>query len=205
VAETGFPKSLRDALAASVVVPVIREQSGPAAREVAEWAIEQGLPAVELTATTPGWRDALASLAGRHPDVAVGVGTLFTERDALEACELGAAFLVSPAPAPDVALVAARSGRLMIGGGFTPGELLAAARQGVAKLFPAHAVGPGFLRSVLAVAPEADVIPTGGIGLDDVRAWLDAGALCVGVGSELRPGPDAARRLAELRSVGATA
>jgi 2-dehydro-3-deoxyphosphogluconate aldolase / (4S)-4-hydroxy-2-oxoglutarate aldolase len=205
VTETGFPRSVRDALAASVVVPVIRARDGQAALETAEWALEQGLPAVELTATTPGWRDALASLAGSHPDAAVGVGTLFTEHDAQDACDLGAAFLVSPAPVPGVAEVAARNDRLMVGGGFTPGELHAAAALGVAKLFPAHAVGPRFLRSVLAVMPGADVIPTGGIGLDDVPAWLAAGALCVGIGSELQPGPDAARRLAELRAVGASA
>ena len=74
-------------------------------------------------------------------------------------------------------------------------------RRGIAKLFPAHAVGPRFLRSVLAVAPPgARVVPTGGIALDDVRAWLDAGAYAVGMGSELAPSAENAARLRELRA-----
>jgi 2-dehydro-3-deoxyphosphogluconate aldolase/(4S)-4-hydroxy-2-oxoglutarate aldolase len=202
VKETGFSQdAVRAALADAVVVPVLRTDSAESALGPAQWAVEQGLPVVELTATTPGWRDALASLRERFPDVAVGVGTLVDERDANDACDLGAAFLVSPVPAPDVAAVAARRGRLMVGGGFTPAELLAAAAGGVAKLFPAHAVGPRFLRSVLAVAPGADVIPTGGIALADVPAWLEAGALCVGIGSELDPGPATARELRALRAI----
>ena len=65
-------------------------------------------------------------------------------------------------------------------------------------------VGPRYLRSVLAVAPPgARVVPTGGIGLGDVEAWLDAGAYAVGVGSELAPGPESAARLRELRAVAA--
>ncbi len=87
----------------------------------------------------------------------------------------------------------------MVGGGYTPAELLAAADGGIAKLFPAHAAGPRYLRSVLAVAPGARVIPTGGIALDDVGAWLEAGAYAVGIGSELAPGPESAERLAALR------
>ena len=82
----------------------------------------------------------------------------------------------------------------------TPAEVLAAADGGIAKLFPAHAVGPRYLRSVLAVAPPGTrVVPTGGIALDDVAAWLDAGAYAVGIGSELAPGPESAERLAALR------
>ena len=89
---------------------------------------------------------------------------------------------------------------LTIGGGFTPAEVLAAADGGIAKLFPAHAVGPRYLRSVLAVAPPGTrVVPTGGIALDDVEAWLDAGAYAVGIGSELRPTPEHAERLQALR------
>jgi 2-dehydro-3-deoxyphosphogluconate aldolase/(4S)-4-hydroxy-2-oxoglutarate aldolase len=73
----------------------------------------------------------------------------------------------------------------VIEGGWTPGEIGAAAETGVAKLFPAHVGGPAYLRTLLAVLPGAVVIPTGGIGLDDVHDWLDAGAAAVGVGTAL--------------------
>jgi 2-dehydro-3-deoxyphosphogluconate aldolase/(4S)-4-hydroxy-2-oxoglutarate aldolase len=193
--QTGFAEAA-EAIRAAVVVPVIRTPTAAEALEVAEWAIEQGLPAIELTATIPGWLDALRSLQGR---AVIGAGTLRTAEDAEAACDAGAGFLVSPVPAPEVARVGAERGVLTMGGGFTPAEILAAAEGGIAKLFPAHAAGPRYLRSVLAVAPGARVVPTGGIALDDVEAWLEAGAYAVGIGSELAPGPESAERLAALR------
>ena len=199
--ETGFADTAARAIAASVVVPVIRTPSAREALAVAEWAIAQDLPAVELTATSPGWREALQALRRSAPETVVGVGTLRIAEDARAACADGAGFLVSPVPAPAVARVGAEHGALVIEGGFTPAELLAAAAGGIAKLFPAHALGPRYLRSVLAVAPPGTrVVPTGGIGLDDVEAWLDGGAYAVGVGSELAPGPQSATRLRELRA-----
>jgi len=198
--ETGFAESAARAIAAAVVVPVIRTPNTAEALEIAEWAIEQGLPALELTATTPGWVEALRHLRERSPDTFIGVGTLRTADDARLACAEGAGFLVSPVPAPAVATIGAGRGVLTIGGGFTPAEVLSAADGGIAKLFPAHAVGPRYLRSVLAVAPPGTrVVPTGGIALDDVQGWLDAGAYAVGIGSELRPTPEHAERLQELR------
>jgi 2-dehydro-3-deoxyphosphogluconate aldolase/(4S)-4-hydroxy-2-oxoglutarate aldolase len=135
--ETGFAEVER-AIRSSVVVPVIRTSTAEDALAVAAWALEQRLPALELTATIPGWLDALCEVAG----AVVGVGTLRTAEDARAACDAGARFLVSPVPAPEVAQVAAERGVLMVGGGYTPAELLAAADGGIAKLFPAHAVGP---------------------------------------------------------------
>ena len=73
--------------------------------------------------------------------------------------------------------MAAERGVLMVGGGFTPAELLAAADGGIAKLFPAHAAGPRYLRSVLAVAPDARVVPTGGIALGGRRRVAGGGRL----------------------------
>jgi 2-dehydro-3-deoxyphosphogluconate aldolase / (4S)-4-hydroxy-2-oxoglutarate aldolase len=202
VRETGLAADAAAAIAAGVVLPVVRADSSDSALAVAEWSIEQGLPAIELTATTPGWREALAALRTRSPETFVGVGTLRDADDARAACDGGAAFLVTPVPCAAVADVADEHGVLAIGGGFTPAEILLAAGAGVAKLFPAHAVGPRYLRSVLTVAPPGTrVIPTGGIALDEVPRWLDAGALAVGVGSELEPGPEAAAQLPDLRAV----
>jgi 2-dehydro-3-deoxyphosphogluconate aldolase/(4S)-4-hydroxy-2-oxoglutarate aldolase len=195
------PEAAAAAIVASVVVPVIRTQTAEQAVEFATWAAAAGVPAVELTTTTPDWRGALVELRRRSPQTVAGMGTLRTAEEATAACDLGAGFLVSPVPAPEVAAVAAERGVLMIGGGFTPAELLAAARHGMAKLFPAHAVGPRFLRSVLTVAPPGTrIVPTGGISLDDVELWLQAGAAAVGIGGELKPTPEAAERLRALRS-----
>jgi 2-dehydro-3-deoxyphosphogluconate aldolase/(4S)-4-hydroxy-2-oxoglutarate aldolase len=184
-------RETESAIERAVVVPVVREESADEARSVAAWLIEQDLEVVELTASTPGWERAVGSLE----DVIVGVGTLRTRDDAQRAVAAGARFLVTPCPAPEVRAVADAANVPLLEGGFTPGEVLAAADRGIAKLFPAHVGGTALLRSILALSPGARIVPTGGIGLADVPAWLDAGAYAVGIGSELRPDPDVAAAL----------
>jgi 2-dehydro-3-deoxyphosphogluconate aldolase/(4S)-4-hydroxy-2-oxoglutarate aldolase len=189
-------RDTESAIAEQVVLPVVRESSAARALEVAEWLIEQGLDVIELTASTPGWQEAVGELTSRRSrEIIVGVGTVRTAADADTAIACGARFLVTPCPAPAVR-EAAEAGRVpLLEGGLTPGEVLAAADRGIAKLFPAHVGGTDLLRSILALSPDARIVPTGGIRLADVPAWLEAGAYAVGIGSELRPGPDAAEAL----------
>jgi 2-dehydro-3-deoxyphosphogluconate aldolase / (4S)-4-hydroxy-2-oxoglutarate aldolase len=150
---------------------------------------------IEFTATTAGWAEAVSAARGQWPQLVIGAGTLRTEADAEQAVQAGAEFLVSPLPAPGVRAVAERSGLPFVEGGFTPAEIAAAAAMGPAKLFPAHVGGPAYLRSLLAVLPGAAIVPTGGIRLDDVAQWLAAGAVAVGVGSDLTADDDVAGRV----------
>jgi len=170
---------------AALVVPVIRRDTASLARAAAERMIAAGLPVVELTATTRDWPDALRGLRADAPGTAVGLGTVTDAATAAAALERGADFLVSPWPSPAVREVALVAGAPFLEGGFTPGELAAASAHGIAKLFPAHAVGAAYLRSVLAVLPGARIMPTGGLEVADVRDWLRAGATAVGLGSVL--------------------
>jgi 2-dehydro-3-deoxyphosphogluconate aldolase/(4S)-4-hydroxy-2-oxoglutarate aldolase len=85
----------------------------------------------------------------------------------------------------------------LIEGGLTPTEVLDASSRGIAKLFPAHVGGARYLRSLLAVAPGARIMPTGGIPLSEVGDWLAAGAVAVGVGSDLTASGAIAARVEE--------
>jgi 2-dehydro-3-deoxyphosphogluconate aldolase/(4S)-4-hydroxy-2-oxoglutarate aldolase len=190
-------RDTESAIGRAVVVPVVREDGAERALAVAGWLIEQGLDVVELTASTPGWEVAVRELRERAPAVVVGAGTLRTRAEAELAVAAGAHFLVTPCPAPAVREVADAACLPLLEGGFTPGEVLAATDRGIAKLFPAHVGGTGLLRSILALSPQARIVPTGGIRLADVPDWLDAGAYAVGIGSELRPHPDVATALRE--------
>ena len=192
------------AIGAARVVPVLRSTSAATATAAALRLLDEGIGCVELTTTTPDWLTALRAVLD-HRDAAgltapIGVGTVSTERDALRAADAGADFLVSPFPAPEVRDVAGQAEIPFLEGGLTPGELAAAASRGVAKLFPAHVGGVGYLSSVLAVLPGARIVPTGGISLADVSAWLRAGAFAVGVGRDLaeHPDPGAAIRALDL-------
>lgn len=183
------------ALAPRPLLPVLRAGSAEQALDVARRLADAGLPVVELTATTPDWERALAVLRAERPDLVVGTGTVTTAEDARRAVDGGAQFLVSPWPVPAVRPVAAAAGVAFLEGACTPAELADAVSRGPAKLFPAHLGGPAYLRSLLAVLPGAKVVPTGGIRLGDVREWLAAGAVAVGVGSDLSAPGDVGERV----------
>jgi len=169
------------------VLPVLRVADAASAVTDAERLIGLGVGVVELTATTPGWPEAVGTLRRDHPQVLVGLGTVRDPEAARRAVDAGAQFLVSPHLVPEVRAALGGDGSEvpLVEGGFTPTEVATAASGGLAKLFPAHVGGPAYLHTLLAVLPDAELVPTGGIGPDDVEAWLDAGAVAVGVGSAL--------------------
>ncbi|MFJ1565969.1 bifunctional 4-hydroxy-2-oxoglutarate aldolase/2-dehydro-3-deoxy-phosphogluconate aldolase [Streptomyces erythrochromogenes] len=185
-----------EVLAAQRFLPVLRNADADEAVRATTALLAAGCRAVELTTSTPGWAGAVARTAGladAHGRPAlIGVGTVTTAAQARAALDAGAAFLVSPYPAPEVREVAARREAVFVEGGFTPAEIAAAVRaSGAAKVFPAHVGGPGFVRSLRAVLPDAVLIPTGGIRPDEVPDWIAAGATAVGIGSGLPSDPDA--------------
>lgn len=189
---------IEQAIATARLLPVLRTPDAAGAVRAAETLLGAGLGVVELTATTPGWAEALAGLRRAHHGAVLGAGTVTTGEDARRAVEAGADFLVSPYPAEAVRAFADETGTVFLEGGFTPAEVAAASGRGIAKLFPAHVGGPAYLRSVLAVLPGARIVPTGGIGLGEVRDYLAAGAYAVGVGSDLVKAPDPAKAVREL-------
>lgn len=175
--------TLLDRMYGQAVLPVLRSPSWERAVDTVHALREAGAAVVELTTSTPQWPTALERLsAGGDP---VGVGTIRSVDDARRALGAGAAFLVSPFPVEGVARVADEAGVTFLQGGLTPAELNLAAASGIAKVFPAHLGGPRYLRSLAPVLPGVRLVPTGGIGWDDVDAYLEAGAFAVGIGSGL--------------------
>jgi 2-dehydro-3-deoxyphosphogluconate aldolase/(4S)-4-hydroxy-2-oxoglutarate aldolase len=178
----------RTTLATQRVLPVLRDRDPADAVASVGRLLTAGCRVVELTTSTQDWQAALAECV-QGGQALIGVGTVTTAAQATTAIDAGAAFLVSPYPSPAVRTIAAAAGTLFVEGGFTPGEIAAAAAHGPAKVFPAHVGGPAFIRSLLAVLPGAQLIPTGGISGSDVADYLAAGAFAVGVGSGLPTDP----------------
>ncbi|MEO3751185.1 bifunctional 4-hydroxy-2-oxoglutarate aldolase/2-dehydro-3-deoxy-phosphogluconate aldolase [Streptomyces sp. B6B3] len=184
------------ALRAQRLLPVLRSPDPASAVARVRALLAAGCRVVELTTSTPGWAGALADCRGEHGDGALlGVGTVTRAEQATAAVEAGADFLVSPFPAPPVREVAARAGVPFVEGGFTPAEIADAAGRGPAKVFPAHVGGPRYLASLRAVLPDAVLVPTGGISVAEAPAYLDAGAVAVGIGSGLPAEPEALARV----------
>lgn len=182
-----------DRLAAARIVATLRAPSASGALRACDALVTGGITALEITYSTPDAATAISAAYERYGDrVTVGAGTLRTPEQVREAVDAGAAFLVSPASEEDVVTAMAASGRCWLPGAMTPTEMSRLTRAGApaVKLFPANAVGPGFISALRAAMPELRIVPTGGIGADDVATWLDAGAHAVGAGSELCSGAD---------------
>jgi len=180
-----------DGLRRARVVAVLRADSADAAVRSADALVAAGVRAIELTYTTPDAADALRSVRARHgDDVLIGAGTIRTVAQVHASVDAGADFLVTPHLAPALLEAMVASGTSAIPGVFTPSEVAQALDAGApaVKLFPAATAGLGHLAALRGPFPGLQVMPTGGIGAADVRSWLDAGALAVGVGGELCPG-----------------
>ncbi|MEM0913064.1 MAG: bifunctional 4-hydroxy-2-oxoglutarate aldolase/2-dehydro-3-deoxy-phosphogluconate aldolase [Planctomycetota bacterium] len=149
-----------------------------------------GLRTVEITMNTPGACEAIravrASLSDDGSEM-IGAGTVLTVDDAGRAVSAGAQFLVAPTVDEAVIGWAVDAGVPILPGAFTPTEAWRAQRLGAAavKLFPANALGPTYLREVLAPLSELRLVATGNLGLNEVPAYLAAGAAAVGVGPTL--------------------
>jgi 2-dehydro-3-deoxyphosphogluconate aldolase / (4S)-4-hydroxy-2-oxoglutarate aldolase len=182
------PASVMEAIAAAGIVAVLRASDAGRFERVAEVLVEAGVTCVEFTLTSRGAVEALRRFAARMPaGVTLGAGTVLEPEIADAAIDAGASYLVSPTVGLDVIERARRRGVAALPGAFTPTEILRAWRAGAdaVKLFPASVGGPAYLRAVKAPLPEVPLVPTGGVGLEEIGRYLDAGALAVGLGGPL--------------------
>jgi 2-dehydro-3-deoxyphosphogluconate aldolase / (4S)-4-hydroxy-2-oxoglutarate aldolase len=147
--------------------------------------VRGGIRLVEVTLDTPGALDAVER--GRRSGWTIGVGTVLEPDQVDRSVDAGAAFVVSPGAVPGVVERAHELGVDVVPGAFTPTEVIMAHAMGVSavKLFPASMGGPSYLRALLGPLAGATLVPTGGIAIEEVGAYLAAGAACVGLGGAL--------------------
>lgn len=183
---------MTDALRHGVVV-IVRTRDAESAVAAARAVLEAGLRSVELPLTNPGALDAIAELTAAHPDATIGAGTVLDETSAVLAIRAGARFLVSPSVDSAVIRTAHRYGAAAFPGAGAVTEIVRALEEGAdaVKVFPASALGPSWVSDVRAALPQAPLVPTGGIGPEDVPGWLSAGAVACGIGSALTRGTTA--------------
>ena len=168
------------------VLGIIRYRVSGDLRGAVDAVLAGGVSLVEITIDTPGALQAVRRAAAEG--IAIGVGTVTTPEEVRACADAGAAFTVSPSFSPDMVEAALEAGIEPIPGILTPTELLSARLAGAeaVKVFPAAPVGgPAFIRALRGPFPHVPLLPTGGIGLTDVEALLDAGATCVGLGATL--------------------
>ncbi len=170
------------------VVAIIRASSSAELIDVAAAIRAGGVDIIEVTMTTPDALSVIREVSQRYGDgVLVGVGSVLDAETARAAMLAGAEFVVSPVTRIDVIDICNRYGKVVMPGAFTPTEILGAWEAGAdyVKVFPSGAVGPRYLKDILAPLPQIKLIPTGGVNVDTAGDFIAAGAVALGVGGAL--------------------
>jgi 2-dehydro-3-deoxyphosphogluconate aldolase/(4S)-4-hydroxy-2-oxoglutarate aldolase len=170
------------------VVAIIRMKEPEKVRAVAEAIAAGGARALEVTMTVPRAVELIAELAPTMPSgFLLGAGTVVDAATAKRVIDAGAQFVVGPVFRREVITACHERDVPVLPGCFTPTEILEAWDAGadIVKVFPATALGPGFIKDVRAPLPHVKLMPTGGVTLDNAGEWIKAGAVAVGVGTAL--------------------
>lgn len=173
----------------SGLVAIVRTDSPDQAARIAEACAEGGVAALEITFTVPGAAVVIAELARRYKpeEMIVGAGTVLDPETARIAILEGAQFLVSPALNPETARLANRYQVPYMPGADNVRDVIEAMECGadIIKVFPGEALGPEFIKAVKAPLPQASLMPTGGVSVENAATWIKAGACALGVGGNL--------------------
>jgi 2-dehydro-3-deoxyphosphogluconate aldolase/(4S)-4-hydroxy-2-oxoglutarate aldolase len=170
------------------IIAVVRARRADQVPPLAEALVAGGVTAVEVTMTTPDAFDAIRATARQLGDRGlVGVGTVLDEATARAAIAAGAQFVVSPIGRRELVPVAHAAGKPVMLGAFTPTEAQQVHEAGAdfVKLFPADTLGPAFIKGLRAPLPHLKIVPTGGVDLNTLAAFVQAGCVAVGAGSTL--------------------
>jgi 2-dehydro-3-deoxyphosphogluconate aldolase / (4S)-4-hydroxy-2-oxoglutarate aldolase len=168
--------SFEQVVTGNPVIPVVTLTSLDQALPLVDALLEGGISIVEITLRTPVGMQAIEKISASSPDMTVGAGTVKHPREFQPLVSAGARFAVSPAATASLIEEAARCDIPFLPGAGTPGEILTLMESGYyyQKLFPADiAGGINYLNSLSGPFPEVNFCPSGGVGADNFRHYLD--------------------------------
>lgn len=170
------------------LIAIVRTDAEADFGRIAKALAEGGIRAMEITLNTPGALPAISAIRrALSPAMRVGAGTILAPEDARAAHEAGAEFIVTPTLQPETIAFCRQNALPIACGCMTPTEALAAHQAGAdfIKLFPSDGLGPGYIRALRAPLPFLRIIPTGGVSLDNLAAFIQAGSAGVALGGNL--------------------
>lgn len=173
------------------VVAVVRAENSQHAKNIALACMKGGIDSIEITFTVPRAQKVIEALTEEFGDtLLVGAGTVLDSETARIAILAGAKFIVSPAFDIETAKLCNRYQIPYMPGCLTLTEMIKAMEAGadVIKVFPGSLVGPDYIKAIKGPLPQALLMPTGGVSLDNVDKWIKNGCIAVGVGGNLTKG-----------------
>lgn len=170
------------------IIAVIRMTDTSKLVQALEALRNGGVDCLEITLTVPDAIE-MIKVGVRHfgAQALIGAGTVLDSETVRLAILAGAEFIVSPTLNPDVIKVTHRYDKVVIPGAFTPTEILTAWEMGadIVKVFPATTLGPKYFKDLKGPLPQVRLMPTGGITVENAGEFIEAGACCIGIGSNL--------------------
>jgi 2-dehydro-3-deoxyphosphogluconate aldolase/(4S)-4-hydroxy-2-oxoglutarate aldolase len=174
------------------VVPLFTHDNAEEAQRVVEAAYKGGVRVFEFTNRKKNSYDVFVHLLkqrSNYPELMIGIGTVMDGDTTKKFIDAGADFIISPIVKLEMAEVCRAHGKLWMPGCATLTEIVTAKENGaeVIKVFPGSVLGPGFISSIMPVVPDLQLMITGGVEPNEknLSAWFKAGAMCVGMGSQL--------------------
>lgn len=176
------------------IVAVVRGESVAEGVRISKACAKGGIPAMEVTYTVPGATEVIKALKEQdvNNEMIIGAGTVLDAATARIAILAGAEFIVSPAFDKETAKLCNLYQIPYMPGCMTITEMTTAMQYGadIIKLFPGSAFGPSFVKAVKAPLPQANIMPTGGVSLENMEEWFKNGVIAVGAGGKLASGTD---------------
>ncbi|GAA0286206.1 2-dehydro-3-deoxyphosphogluconate aldolase/(4S)-4-hydroxy-2-oxoglutarate aldolase [Gracilibacillus halotolerans] len=173
------------------VIAVMRNMTPDTILPVAKALKNGGVNVLEITVETPKVLSLIEMVKDEFDqDVLVGAGTVLDAETARAALMAGASFIFSPTVRKETIEITKRYGAVSVAGAFTPTEIVTAYESGadMIKVFPSSVLGPKFFRDVRGPLPHIPLMPTGGVDVNNVEDYIQAGAVAVGAGSTLVKG-----------------
>lgn len=170
------------------LVGIIRNVSPEDLKRILPIYREAGLTTVEITMNTPGAMDMIRyAIENEHYGLNIGAGTVCTKQDLDAALEAGSQFVVTPVISKKVIKSCVKKGIPVFPGAYTPTEIYNAWTLGASmvKIYPATSLGPEYIKDLKAPMNQLKLLPTGGVGLENMTAFLNAGANGLGIGGQL--------------------
>lgn len=172
------------------VVAVVRGTDAHDAYEISKACIRGGILNIEVTFTTPGALEVIKRLADEATDAVIGAGTVLDPETARIAMLNGAEFIVSPHFSKEISGICNLYSIPYMPGCLTVTEMIEALKTGVdvVKVFPGGLAGTSYIENIKGPLPNINLMPSGGVNLENVAEWLEKGSFAAGIGSVLTKG-----------------
>jgi 2-dehydro-3-deoxyphosphogluconate aldolase/(4S)-4-hydroxy-2-oxoglutarate aldolase len=170
------------------IVGIVRNISFEDIKQILPIFREAGLTTIEITMNTPGAEAIIRyALENEQNGLNIGAGTVCSKEDLNVALDAGAQFIVTPVINKKVIKSCVKKGVPIFPGAFTPTEIYNAWTLGASmvKIYPATSLGPEYIKDLKAPMSQLKLLPTGGVGLDNMSDFLKTGANGLGIGGQL--------------------